>query len=215
MKKVPSLFIKDAKRGLAIEQFNPEAQWVVDGKGYATIKIDGICCLIENGTLYKQHSRRLKRSAKGINEVEEPIPYKESDFREAQSGWKQSDNFDIWTGDWPGWLKVDLELPANKHFTKAWNSLVKITKGKVPVGTYELIGPGIHQNCYGLKDPMLVLHGTHIINPDPPRTHEGLKKFFHDYIIEGIVWYNNDDDRMVKAKRLDFGLPWPRPGIKM
>lgn len=56
MIKIPTMFIRDeAKRGRPVlDQVKPECQWVLDGEGLATVKIDGTNVKIEHGELLKR-----------------------------------------------------------------------------------------------------------------------------------------------------------------
>jgi hypothetical protein len=74
-------------------------------------------------------------------------------------------------------------------------------------GTYELIGPKVQGDKYGLSHHFLVWHGSNVLT-DVPRDFEGLKRYFEVYPrCEGVVWHHSDG-RMVKIKRRDFGLKW-------
>lgn len=56
MKKIPTIFVRDeTKSGHPVsDQVKPECQWVLDGEGIATAKLDGTNVKIENGTLLKR-----------------------------------------------------------------------------------------------------------------------------------------------------------------
>ena len=55
MKKIPTLFIRDASNPKFVtREVNPECQWVIDGEGVATRKWDGSACLIRGGKLFKR-----------------------------------------------------------------------------------------------------------------------------------------------------------------
>jgi hypothetical protein len=56
MIKIPTMFVRDeSKPGHPVtDQIKPECQWVLDGEGQATRKLDGMNVKIENATLYKR-----------------------------------------------------------------------------------------------------------------------------------------------------------------
>lgn len=56
MIKIPTMFVRDeSKPGHPVmDQIKPECEWVLDGKGLATQKLDGTNVKIENGKLYKR-----------------------------------------------------------------------------------------------------------------------------------------------------------------
>lgn len=56
MKKIPTMFVRDeTKPGRpVINQIKPECQWVLDGEGIATQKMDGTNVKIQSGVLYKR-----------------------------------------------------------------------------------------------------------------------------------------------------------------
>ena len=51
---------------------------------------------------------------------------------------------------------------------------------------------------------ILMRHGGFPLE-DAPRTFDGLREWFKDKDVEGIVWHH-PDGRMVKIKARDFGL---------
>ena len=58
MKKIPTLFEREYAdhKVVSIKPVltDPSLQWVLDGEGEATLKIDGTCCAIINGKFYRQ-----------------------------------------------------------------------------------------------------------------------------------------------------------------
>ena len=56
MQKIPTMFVRDetVKGHPVTNQIKPECQWVLDGEGIATMKIDGTNVKIENGQLFKR-----------------------------------------------------------------------------------------------------------------------------------------------------------------
>jgi hypothetical protein len=187
MKKIPTLFERtfENHRVTGITpRVTPGLEWVLDGKGYATIKHDGSCCAIIDGKFYKRFDAK-----KGKTPPEGAIPCCEPDPV---------------TGHHPHWVEVNKEDPADKWFVKA---LVHHSRSYTPTdGTYEAIGPHFQGNPYELEEDTLVRHGNIIIGP--PRTFDGMKHYLIEHEIEGIVFWR-DGEPMCKIKRSDFGLPWP------
>lgn len=48
-RKIPTLFVRDfdGNPSLVLEDINPVAQWVANGEGVATLKLDGTCCYVD------------------------------------------------------------------------------------------------------------------------------------------------------------------------
>jgi hypothetical protein len=192
MQKIVSVFKRDYEGTRQIYNEVVEgAEWVLAGEGVATIKIDGTCCLVEDGTLYKRYDAKHGKKP--------PV-----NFRPAQEA-------DPVTGHWPGWIPVGDE-PESKWHREAWQCFINDTAGNVPPdGTYELVGAKIQGDPYGYKgdaDPhRLIRHGVYV-REDAPRDFEGLRAYLEQHEIEGIV-FCHPDGRMAKVKRRDFGLAWP------
>lgn len=192
MKKIISLFQRnyDGDR-LVRDEVVPGAEWVVEGEGIATQKLDGTCCMIQRGILYKRYdAKKDKQPPPGFIPAQPP---------------------DETTGHWPGWLQI-YDGPEDKYFREAWETFVAEVSGVFCDprfdGTYELCGPKIQGNPEGVPRHILFRHGQHPLD-DAPRTFEGLKEYFQTRNIEGIVWHH-PDGRMVKIKAKDFGIKRPR-----
>lgn len=210
MKKIISLFKRnyDGDR-LVYDEIVPDAEWVIEGKGIATLKMDGTACMVREGVLYKRYDRSLTKSAKRRKKKDHFYRTAMSDFKEAPLGWISCEPFpNLYTGHWPGWVPVSLN-PEDEWFREAFDIQ------RPEDGTYELIGPKIQGNPYGLARHYLHSHGSPVLKDDntPPRDFEGVKKYLEINIMEGIVWYKNHElgteSAMVKIKRKDFGFPWP------
>ena len=177
MKKIKSLFQRnyDGDR-LVRDEVVPGSEWVINGEGIATTKFDGTCCMVKDGRLYKKYDvKHGKKPPEGFIPAQEPDPV---------------------TGHWPGWVLVTY-IPDDRWHREAF-------VGYFPDGTYELVGPKVQGNPYGLQVHLLIRHGhEELLNV--PRTYEGLKAYFENAEIEGIVWHHSDG-RMVKIKRKDFGF---------
>ena len=181
MEKIISLFQRnyDGDR-LVRDEIVPGAEWVVAGEGVATRKIDGTCCMIEDGVLWKRHT--VKKGKK------------------APDGFRPATEVDPNTGKQEGWVRVG-DGPEDARHREAFTQPHED-------GTYELIGPKVQGNPERYSDHVLVRHGFHVFDgeDEPPRTFNDLKAWFETRDIEGIVWHH-PDGRMVKIKKRDFGLP--------
>lgn len=182
MKKIPSIFERDwnGNKDLVLPIPNPHAQWVFDGEGVAYRKIDGTCCLIQNGLLYKR--REIK---KGKATPIDFIPCEEDPITNKTMGW-------VPVGDGP----------EDKWHREAFNRLHDKSDG-----TYELLGPSIQGNPEDINFHLLTNHEDSSLKlfPPPPRDFDGLKSWLNGRNVEGIVWHH-DDGRMAKIKTRDFGL---------
>ena len=181
MQKIPTLFIRDVENPrLVSREADLDCRWVLDGEGQATEKFDGTCCKIVDAVLYARHHHKAEKG-------DPPAGWVHWSGPEQQSG--------------HGWLPVD-GGPSYR-----WHS-----EAPVPhlSGTYELVGPKVQRNPYGLEEHELWLHGCVALCIDRDDWHyEGIEDFLKtNDPIEGIVWHH-EDGRMAKIKRRDFGLPWP------
>lgn len=187
MKKMKTLFerqFENHKVAKCLNKVQEGCEWVINGEGYATEKIDGTCCLIQDNILYKRFDYK-----KGRKLPEGAIPCQEKP--------------DEITGHFPHWVKVDENNPSDKYHIQAFKE-----KNKWENGTYELIGKHIQGNPYNLENDVLEKHGTRILE-NVPRDYEGIKKYLAEHYIEGIVFYRRNGE-MCKIKRSDFGFNWNR-----
>lgn len=185
MKKMKTLFVRefDEKHKVTTLPIVEEGcEWVINGEGVATLKLDGTCCLIQDEVLYKRfdfkEGRKLPQGAIPCQEAADPI-----------------------TGHFPHWVKVSAEDPSDKYHIRAFERLENKQNG-----TYELIGPHFRGNPYNFFFDELQKHGE-IILQDVPRTYEGLKEYLKTHYIEGIVFHRGNGE-MCKIKRSDFGFKW-------
>lgn len=206
MQKIPSLFKRDYNGNRQVyDEVVPGSGWVVNGEGIPTLKLDGTCCKIEDGILYKRYDRKLTKNANKKLKAGGYTP-KIEDYKPAPEGWQPAEpEPNQHTGHWPGWVQVQFDAPEDKWHVEA--HLNTPADRCASNGTYELVGPKVQGNPYSLDDHYLWKHGqtpfTHV-----PRDFERLREFFKKEVIEGIVWHH-PDGRMVKIKRRDFGLDWP------
>ncbi len=183
MKKIPSVFKRDyAGTRRVYDEVVPGCEWVLNGEGFATEKIDGTSCLMREGKLYKRYDAKKGRTPPPEWEAAEPAPNEH-------------------TGHWPGWLPVG-DDPEDK-----WHRAALEANPDLPDGTYELIGPKVQGNPHGVDGHQLIKHGSTEL-AGVPRDFDGIRDWLADHPVEGIVWYH-PDGRMAKIKRRDFGLDWP------
>lgn len=195
MQKIETIFKRDPNNLKLVlnEASDADIGWVFTGRGVPTVKVDGTCCLYKGGQLYRRHALKVGR----------PVPI----------GWLH------WTMDpeqksGHGWLPVT-DTPADDYHREGLgNTTDTLLEGR----SYELVGPKINGNPYGLDKHELWLHGSEVI-PDggPARTFEAIREWLTDHQVEGIVWWyvlpggvwGDINTRMAKIKRRDFGLQWP------
>jgi hypothetical protein len=178
MKKIISLFVRnyDGDR-LVRDEIVAGAEWVAAGEGVATRKLDGTCCMVRDGKLYKRYEVKAgKLPPAGFEAAQEP---------------------DVKTGRCPGWLPVGDGPEDRWHREAAF---------RVPLadGSYELCGPKVQGDVERYGRHVLIAHGTLPLE-DCPRTFEALREYLRTRDIEGVVWHHQDG-RMVKIKGKDFGL---------
>ena len=178
MEKIISLFQRNHDGDWMVRnELVPGAEWVADGEGIATVKLDGTCCMVRDGELYKRYEVRPGRKA--------------------PDGFEPANEIDPATGRQQGWMPVT-DDPQDRWHREA------VEDGMPPDGTYELVGPKVQKNPEGYDDHVLVRHGS-ILAQDAPREFEALRGHLADGRIEGIVWHH-PDGRMVKIKARDFGI---------
>lgn len=185
MKKIPTIFERDwnGDRSRVVNQWHPDCFWVRDGEGQATQKIDGTCCMIRTGTLYRR--REVKPGA------ELPVGFEIAEF-------------DAETQKTVGWVRVG-DGPEDARHREAFDNLLRRLDG-----TYELIGPKVQGNPEQVSGHILVPHGGDelVMTDQPPRTFGELELWLTGKHIEGVVWHH-PDGRMAKIKLRDFGLKRP------
>lgn len=201
MKKIPTLFVRKFENHIVTEvtrEVTKGFEWVLDGKGQATEKIDGACCALIDGDLYKRYDAKKNKHGILKQPPEGAIPCGEADPV---------------TGHWPHWVRVSYNNPEDKWFVSAYTNYRYIKeKCRLPEiwwkdGTYEAIGPHFQGNPYHLKEDILVKHGEAIIDL-ADRSYEGIRDYLKTHRIEGIVFWK-DGEPQCKIKRKDFGFEWP------
>ncbi len=190
MKKIPTLFEREYADhkvvGIRPVLTSPDLQWVLDGEGIATEKIDGSCCAVIGGYFYKRYDAK-----KGKKPPKDAIPCCDPDPI---------------TGHWPHWVPVEKDDPGSLWHSEAFsNNLCEFVK-PLEDGTYEAVGPHFQGNPYHLEKDYLVPHGKKVLNVT--RTFEGIREYLKEHEIEGIVFWK-DGEPQCKIKRSDFGFKWP------
>lgn len=182
MKKIPTLFERDwnGDRSRVLPRIHAGCEWVLAGEGTATRKLDGSCCMIRDGCLYKRQEFKQEQTI--------PTDFEGVDFNEE-------------TGKRVGWRPVG-DDPEDKWHREALANLVNSVDG-----TYELIGPKIQGNKEHYSQHTLVPHTIEYLGiaESVPRDFEGLKLYLSDKDWEGIV-FHHPDGRMSKIKKRDFGF---------
>jgi Family of unknown function (DUF5565) len=179
MKKIPTMFERDwnGDRSRVVNEIHSGCEWVALGEGVATRKIDGTCCMVRDGIVFKR--RELRDS-------DTPPP----DFELA--------DYDDETKKSVGWVPVG-DGPEDKWFREAMQF------GTPPAGTYELVGPKVQGNPEHYDAHEFVSHGQTEVYEDCPRAFDGLREWLSGKDIEGIV-FHHPDGRMAKIKLRDFGI---------
>lgn len=184
MKKMKSLFVRHFENHEVVSISNevtPGCEWVIQGEGIPTRKLDGTCCLIKDGKIYARFDYKPGRKL-----PEGAIPCQ--------------DKPDEITGHFPHWVEVK-DQPQYKYHKIAYEK-----QSNLENGTYELCGPHINGNPEKYEDDILVKHGS-IILENVPRDFDGIKKYLETHYMEGIV-FHRENGEMCKIKRKDFGFTW-------
>lgn len=198
MKKIPTLFQRNYDGDYLVrDEVTPGCEWVLAGEGVATEKFDGTCCLWKDGKLWKrfEHKPKLRRGQKYNPRHAYRWKVWPAGFVACQ------EERDSNTGSLPGWVPVGYG-PQDRWHREALSNGAPLEEDQ----TYELVGPKVQGNPYGLTYHQMWQHGLQLRGGDPR-----CFKTIQDYLrrtIEGIVWHH-PDGRRAKIKRRDFGLEWP------
>lgn len=204
MQKMKTLFLRtfDKFHNITIcNEVTEGCEWVLNGEGVATLKIDGTAILIKDGKLYVRFDTWLGnkgKSKKERNGVGKP-------FREIPEGSLMCmEKADTVTGSFPVWAPIEsVDTAATfKVYLQAWNKLEEIPED----GTYELYGKHFQGNPDNLEEDEFIKHGSIVLN-EVPRDFEGIKQYLNSNYIEGIVFHRGNGE-MCKIKRTDFGFEW-------
>lgn len=169
---------------------NPECQWVIDGEGYSTTKWDGTSCMVKDGILYKRYDNSKKKSE--TERVQKTEPLTEWIYCECPTE----------CGRFIYWIPVTYK-DYYHQIGWAW------AQGRLPNGTYELIGPEVQGNPHNMSHNILMPHGHTLYHAyvESKRDFESLKEAIKIAPYEGIVWHH-PDGRMAKLTKKKFGFPW-------
>lgn len=180
MKKIPTLFERDwnGDRSRVVNQIHEGCEWVLAGEGWPTKKIDGTCCMVRGGKLFRRRELRKGEAA--------PAEFELADFDEE-------------TGKTVGWLPVG-DGPEDVYHREALQMWASLNDG-----TYELVGPKVQGNPENRRFHDLISHDSLAINEDVPRDFDGLRAWLSGKDMEGIV-FHHPDGRRAKIKLRDFGL---------
>ena len=192
MKKIPTLFQRDPDNmARVLPEVHPACLWVLNGEGWPTRKLDGMCCAFVDIDLARGIFVRRREVKKG-----KPVP---EDFVLVET--------DETTGKSVGWVPVG-SGPEDAYFIKAFSRF----PGRPEPGTYELVGPKSQGGVEGYAEHTLIAHHDSDlrIQEEVPRDFDGLRDWLEGKNIEGIVWHH-PDGRMAKIKGRDFGHVRPKP----
>lgn len=204
MQKLKTVFVINRDTGIATDEIQKGAEWIFEGKGHATIKIDGSSVLKKDGIFYRRLDRKLQKKYASMKKRGKLEYITTEMFAPARDGWVPAEeNPDLVTGHWPGWMPLSYDDNSDKYH---WEAISNLDIDAID-GTYELIGPTVQQNMYGLNKHILVKHGHTIV--DVPRTREGIYRYLKDNYLEGLVFHPEDESLpMFKVRRKDFGIVW-------
>lgn len=201
MKKIPTIYVRDWDGTLGpparyvLPEEHPDCGWVFAGEGVPTRKLDGTCCLVQGGHIYRRHEVKVDKKTGALRQ--EPV-----DFMHVET--------DMETGAKVGWVECLPANPADKYHWLAFEGLVEMYGGEPPEGTYELIGPSINGNREKVDFTELVPHASDLlVLQDVPTVYMGLAEYLHTAAAadgaEGVVWHH-EDGRMAKIKAKDMPL---------
>lgn len=192
MRKIPTLFVRDeSNKAFVTEVVTPGLEWVLDGRCIAREKLDGTACAVLDGRLYRRHTWRA-----GTLVPEGFIPSGPANYRLPKV---------------EGWVPVG-EGPQDAAHRAAFNARINTPRD----GTYELVGPKVQSNPYGLAEHELkehaVAHEFVLSDLSFIRIRTFLERptdsFGNIEPIEGLVFWGPEGP-VAKIKRTDYGLPWP------
>jgi len=189
MKKIPSLFISTNDHVITRE-VNPLCQWVIDGEGKPTAKLDGSACAVIDGELYKRYDNSKAvgqdRRAQKCTPLNSWIPCGGSTERDAYLYWIPVRHMDYYHQIAWGWAQ-----------------------GLLMDGTYELVGPQVQDNPHKFDHNILMQHGSIHLRYPNPRHFDEIEHYLRTKCeYEGIVWHH-PDGRMCKITKKKFGIAWP------
>lgn len=202
MRKIPTLFRRDPDNpALITRDVHPDCQWVLDGEGTPTRKLDGTCV----GYFPAVRGEVRVHGGIGSGEVHDSGDVTGVWFarREVKANQSAPDGFiveqeDPVTGKAVGWVPIE-QSSFHRYFVEA---LPRI--GCSPYfGTYELCGPKVNGNPEKLAVHHLFRHVDIERLKSVPRDFDGLIEWLLSACNwEGAVWHH-PDGRMAKLKVRD------------
>lgn len=206
MKKIKTVFKIDRETNLATTEVTPGAEWVINGIGVATAKIDGSAAMVKNGILYKRYDRKLQSQyMKKLRAVGPSFEVTEDMFNVLPgNAIPCQEKPDPVTYHHPHWVEIDKNKPEDSFHVMAWEAV----QGSLEDGTYELIGPKVNNNPHQLTEYKLVKHGSQLLNV-ADRSFEGIKGFLEELNGEGIVFHHPNGE-MFKIRRKDYNLDYSK-----
>lgn len=201
MKKIETLFKINRQTDLALPNINPNAKWVMDQEGIATIKFDGTPALFKDGILYKRFNRRLKKKfAKMKARQKDKFVFKSEMMADLPTGAIACNKKpDPVTFHHPFWVPVNINDPSDQWFADALSHKPTLVDGV----TYELVGPKVQDNIHSLDKHELWTHSLQKEVNGVIRTFSGIKQWLRDNNEEGLV-FHHPDGRKIKIRRKDF-----------
>lgn len=206
MKKMSTVFVNDYIDNVSnlTQEVRTENQWVLDGEGIATVKFDGTSCLIQDGQLFKRWDRKLSKKflimAAKAKKNGLPFVAEEFMFKDLKPGSIAcNETFNPVTFHWPHWIPA--EGKDSVYHIEGFDNL-----DNVEDGTYELVGPKLQGNPYGLSRHELWKHGSVVVEI-VDLSFEGIKAVVTSMNEEGIVFHHRDG-RKAKIRRSDYNLKW-------
>jgi hypothetical protein len=192
MRKIPTVFTRDfnARPAYVTEQVNPDCQWVLDGEGKATRKLDGVCTMLDDAGNWW-----VRREVKeGKQPPANYVPISTDEETGKTVGWEPIEQ--------SGFAKWHAEALANHAATN--NGIYEPRAG----ATYELIGPKVNGNPEREERHWLVEHSKATWMVVRDLTFDGIRAaVLHAAEVdgcEGIVWHHGDGIRFAKVKARDF-----------
>ena len=210
MIKIPTLFVRGNKENNyhVTPMITPGCEWVLEGRGLMTIKIDGLNAQVKevtdttgsgDGTQKFKLYKRLK-PADGYNEA--------------------------------SYIPADRDNPMDQYLFEAFDTLNPHQQSLE--GIYEVYGPKINQNPYKVESHLMVkiapVDGVLIIGNGQTSILRGVgvtAEKLYDAIrtelrsspeIEGLVFQFEEPTMTLvaaaKIKRKDFGFVWPPVEVK-
>lgn len=201
MRKIPSLFDRDWSQEIPAQPVVTNGcGWVLDDEVLVvpTVKWDGTCCFVYGRHLYKRRTLEPgERAPTGF--------VLDTHVRDVPKL--------IHSGSRHGWVPIDTGDPQDQYHVEGLKNALQMTgRQRLPEGTYELVGPKVQGNPHDLGRHYLWRHGSKLATSF---ANIGLDYDIISVLIdgikeEGVVFYELGGQRVVKVKRSDFGLEWPR-----